>query len=57
LGSQEAASQRSRGPATRLHVALGGFVYGAMVSLFLLETAPSRQRPSGMAAMAVELDK
>lgn len=40
-----------------LHVALGGFVCGAVVSLFLLETAPSRRRTPAMAAMAVDVDQ
>ncbi|WP_457321368.1 MFS transporter [Roseateles sp. P5_E11] len=34
-------------PAT-LHVALAGFVCGAIASLFLLETAPCRQQRSGL---------
>jgi len=33
-----------------LYVALGGFVCGAVVSLFLLETAPCRQQRSGLPA-------
>lgn len=42
-----------------LHVALGGFICGAVVSLFLLETAPSHQRrpDPDITAMAVDLDK
>ncbi|HKQ81521.1 MAG TPA: MFS transporter [Steroidobacteraceae bacterium] len=40
-----------------LHVALGGFVCGGVVSLFLIETAPSRQRGPGVAALGAGLDQ
>lgn len=45
------------GLAYTLHVALGGFICGAVVSLFLLETAPSRQPRADMKTVAVELDR
>jgi len=40
-----------------LDVALAGFVCGALVSLALLETAPSRQRGAHAVVMAVDLDQ